>query len=445
MAFAGAAYFALAPRGPDYRDEVPGYGPLIPDAEGLLDLPDGFHYSVISAAGETMDDGYYAPDHFDGMDCFALGGSRVALVRNHELEPQNGSRGATRGEESLARRLAGEMHFGKDSSGLVLPGGTSTIVYNLRSGRREEQFLSLAGTVRNCSGGQTPWGSWLSCEESVVGPGEVDRPHGWVFEVPARHRGLASANAITAMGRFNHEAASVDPATGIVYLTEDREDGLFYRFIPNSKGELARGGRLQALGLIDSPVGGDTRNWLSRGIEPGTIRPARWIDLAGVDSPADDLRRRGHQAGAALFARAEGIYRGRGEFYFTCTSGGAAKHGQVMRYRPSVREGQQGETAAPGTIELFVESTDPTVFDYGDGITVSPWGHLIVCEDRPDGQVNHLKGITPAGKLYTLARVRGTEPGGLCFSPDGTTMFVNSYYPGKTFAVRGPWRRFGTA
>lgn len=445
IAFAGVGYVALRPRGPDYRDEVAAYGPLISDPEGLLDLPAGFHYSIISAAGETMDDGFFAPDHFDGMGCFPLGGPRIALVRNHELLPEHWSRGASGNLDRLGERLARDSHYGKDTAGRVLPGGTSTIVYNQQSGRREQQFLSLAGTVRNCSGGETPWGSWLSCEETVLAPDEVERPHGWVFEVPVRNRGLARPTPIKAMGRFNHEAAAVDPATGIVYLTEDREDGLFYRYIPASQDDLASGGRLQALGLIDSPAGADTRNWLYRGMKVGSARATCWIDLAEVESPADDLRRRGHNAGAALFARAEGIYRGTGEYYFTCTSGGTANHGQIMRYRPSSREGAQDETSAPGTLELFVESTDETVLDYGDGLTLTPWGHLMICEDRPDGQINHLKGITPAGTSYTLARVHDAEPAGVCFSPDGATMFVNFYYPGKTLAIRGPWAHFATS
>lgn len=167
LAFGGVAYIALAPRRPDYRDQVPGYGPLISDPGGILDLPAGFHYSVISAAGETMDDGYFTPDHFDGMGCFPLDSRRVALVRNHELLPKAWLRGASGDRHRLAQQLASESHFGKNTTGRVLPGGTSTIVYDLR---REQQYLSLAGTICNCSGGETPWGSWLSCEETVLAP-----------------------------------------------------------------------------------------------------------------------------------------------------------------------------------------------------------------------------------------------------------------------------------
>ncbi|MDR6852173.1 secreted PhoX family phosphatase [Sphingomonas sp. BE123] len=416
---------------------APGYGALRPDPAGLLDLPDGFTYRVISQLGDRMDDGFVVGDRADGMGCFALDRNRVVLVRNHELQVRHQATGPFR------HGLPGSIpSYDRDADGRPLPGGTSTLVYNLRSGRVERQHLSLAGTIRNCAGGVTPWGSWLTCEEDMTRAGKgVGRDHGWVFEVPARHRGLVDPVPLTAMGRFNHEAAAVDPRTGIVYLTEDREDGLFYRFLPDRPGQLARGGRLQALGLRDRPAGGDTANKGRHDITPGAWKSVRWIDLDGVDAPDDDLRLRGHRAGAARFARGEGIHWGEGETFFCCTSGGAKGLGQVMRYRPSPHEGQAGEADQPGMLQLFVESADPGMFNYGDNLTVAPNGHLIVCEDQYTDIVdNFLRGITPDGALYPLARCRlQTELAGACFSPDGTTLFVNLYSPAKTLAITGPW------
>jgi uncharacterized protein len=86
------------------------------------------------------------------------------------------------------------------------------------------------------------------------------------------------------------------------------------------------------------------------------------------------------------------------------------------------------------------------VMDYADNITVTPWGHLIVCEDRSDNEVNHLKGVTPEGEVYALARLNAdTELAGACFSPDGSTLFVNVYHEGKTLAIAGPWSTFRAA
>jgi len=441
MAFASYAQRAIASAGATYRSEIAGYGDLLPDPAGFLDLPRGFSYQVISSAGEAMDDGFLVPDNFDGMGCFALPGGKLALVRNHELGVDSARKGPTGGDPKREARLAGRGAYDRASSGMVLPGGTSIVIYDPATGRREEQFLSLAGTTVNCAGGITPWGSWLSCEETVVAAPETGRSHGWIFEVPAARRGLADPVPLKAMGRFRHEAAAVDPVTGIVYLTEDRDDGLFYRFIPDHPGELARGGRLQALAIANGIS--DSRNWSGTGFAAGSSHPVRWIDLAEVESPGDDLRLRGHALGAALFARGEGIHLGLGqdgarEFFFTCTSGGSGRYGQIFRLTTGGGSGDR--------LELFVESTDPQLMDYADNLTVAPWGHLIVCEDRTGNKINHLKGVSPQGKLYTLARLNAeTELAGACFSPDGSILFVNAYAPGRTLAIRGPWRSVSDA
>lgn len=169
---------------------------------------------------------------------------------------------------------------------------------------------------------------------------------------------------------------------------------------------------------------------------------ARWIDLDRIDSPDDDLRLRGAALGAARFARGEGIIMGRGEMYFTCTSGGAAKLGQVMRYRPSRSEGTMQERERPGLLDLFFESERRSEFYYGDNLDIAPNGDLILCEDQPGGRVdNHLRAIRPDGSVYAFARLRmNTELAGVCFAPDGNTMFVNAYSPTRTFAIRGPFR-----
>lgn len=394
------------------------YDALVPDPAGLLDLPPGFSYRVISRLGDVMDDGWTVPDNADGMGCFDLGDGKIALVRNHEL----------RGRQDAGGSI--DSGYDRTPAGTVLPGGTTTQVLDAASLTTVRQFRSLAGTNRNCAGGTTPWGSWLSCEEDTTRKGEgAGRDHGWVFEVPANSTGLVDPVPLTAMGRFNHEAAAVDPATGIVYLTEDRDDGLLYRFIPNEPGKLALGGKLQALAIRGLP---DSRN---RDMEAGRLsarkaRAIRWIDLDDVESQQDNLRLRGAARGATVFARGEGIHMGDGELYFCCTAGGAAGFGQIFRLTPS-----------SDTIELFFESRSKRQFNYGDNLTVAPNGHLIVCEDQYTTIVdNHLRGITPDGKAYALATLRvQTELAGACFSPDGKVLFVNVFSPAKTLAITGPW------
>jgi secreted PhoX family phosphatase len=460
-ALAGFSRFAAAqtagPASGPYANEVMGYGTLKSDPAQIFDLPEGFSYTVVQRAGDAMSDGLVAPHRMDGMGCFALGGDRVALVRNQELGPGHLDVGAFGKGDALRGKVARVRAYDANQDGWILSGGTTTLVYDVKRKRLESSHLSLAGTSTNCCGGVTPWGSWLTCEEIVrsAGPGAdnqtLGKSHGWVFEVPSRGKGLADPVPITGMGRFKHEAVCIDPRTGVAYLTEDEGDGrgLLYRFLPNDLGAPGKGGRLQALGLRD---GDDSRNWDSPTWTAGAWRDVVWIDLDGVDNPGDDLRHRGHAKGAAWFARGEGIVFGDGELYFTCTSGGPKRYGQIMRYRPSRFEGDPREKGEPGRLQLFVESDNAAVMNMCDNLTVSPWGHLIVCEDKVEPRgINYLRGVTPQGKVYTIGGLPRTNPAdpmpttelaGVCFSPDGTTLFVNAYWPGMTLAITGPWSRF---
>ncbi|MDO1558685.1 DUF839 domain-containing protein [Brevundimonas sp. 2R-24] len=452
LAFSGlAARVAAQAAGDAYRNEVEGYGPLISDPRGVFDLPEGFSYQVISQVGDTMDDGLFTPGRADGMGCFALEGSRVALVRNHELRHDRTSHinlgpGGVAGERNGLIDAA--KAYDRFADGRPLPGGTTTLIYDLQSRQVVRQHLSLIGTSTNCAGGVTPWGSWLTCEEITRDPGQdgVNQKHGYVFEVTANSHGLTEARPLPALGRFDHEAACVDPRTGVVYLTEDESDGLFYRFVPERPGDLAAGGRLQAMAFKDAR-GGSSANRAERVWGPGDWRDVVWIDIEDVDSAG--VRRRGHAAGATLVARGEGIHWGDGELYLTATSGGPIERGQILRYVPSRFEGQVGERLRPGRIQLFLEATDERVYNMGDNLTVAPNGHLLVCEDNySDDIYNHLRGVTPEGRVYTIGRniyPGNSELAGACFSPDGSVLFLNLQTAGLTLAVRGPWDRVRTS
>ncbi len=423
-----------------------GYGPLVEDPAKVIDLPQGFVYKIVSRAGDEMPDGLLVPGLPDAMAAFAAPGGHAIVVRNHECLGTGGPFGPK--NERLAKIPASKLY---DLGAGVTPcaGGTTTFVWDTKSQSLVTQHLSLAGTLRNCAGGSTPWGSWLTCEEIVLKQGfhkeenlQLQKDHGWVFEVPARPTpSIADPKPIVAMGRFMHEAVAVDPRTGIVYLSEDRADGLFYRFIPSKRGELHAGGRLQALAFDDDDIH-DARNWPGdqAHLLVGAKHAVEWIDLENIEAPDDDLRVRGFDDGACRFARTEGMWMGNGEIYFACTDGGRRQVGQIFRYIPSASEGTPAESKSPGHVELFIEPNDPERMKNPDNVGIAPWGDLMLCEDHPGNDVR-IVGVTPAGALYTFARARVEgEFAGAVFSPDGSTLFVNIQQSGLTLAITGPWR-----
>ncbi|HEY9905453.1 MAG TPA: alkaline phosphatase PhoX [Candidatus Sericytochromatia bacterium] len=403
-----------------------GYGNLIVDPNGLLDLPKGFQYRAFSRTGDTMSDGNPVPADHDGMAAFPGANNTVILVRNHELSPT----------ETNKPGLIAPTNKQYDSNNR---GGTTTLIVGPN---REliSHYASLAGTNRNCAGGPTPWGSWITCEETTETPATTPinlKPHGYNFEVPANASGPVDPIPLIAMGRFNHEAVAVDPKTGIVYQTEDRGDSLFYRFIPNQRGNLKAGGVLQALVIKGKPQV-NTSNKPTKTIPVGEPLEVEWVTIDNPNPDNDNaptgVRYQGYAKGAAQFTRGEGAWYGNGEVYFTCTNGGAAGAGQVWRYVPGTTA-QQG-----GTIELFVEPDDPYILDAPDNVVVAPTGDLFLCEDGPNTQ--YVVGVNPGGQLYQFARnaLNDSEFAGACFSPSGQTMFVNIQTPGITFAIWGPWR-----
>jgi secreted PhoX family phosphatase len=418
-------------------------GPLLADPNRILDLPKGFSYQIVSQAGNPMSDGLRVPGAADGMGAFAGEDGRIILVCNHELEHGKTEHGPFAEGAPLPDFVADKI-YDAGSGKTPMTGGTTTIIYNPATGKTEKQFLSLVGTEVNCAGGTTPWGSWLSCEEcfnhaGVRGAVHRDKPHGYVFEVPASATGLVKAEPIRAMGRLEHEAAAVDPGTGIVYLTEDKHQSLFYRYIPDVPGELIKGGRLQALAIVGQPSM-QTHNWSNNpDIVVGQSLPVSWIDLDDVDNEDNDLRVRGARKGAATFARGEGLCVADGYFAFSCTIGGPTRLGQVFAYEPSPFEGTARESEAHGQLRLVAEADSESLLRNADNITAAPWGGLVVCEDTA-GHCG-IVGIGPDGAQYAVAdnAYSDSELAGACFSPDGDTLFVNIQYPGLTLAITGPW------
>jgi hypothetical protein len=408
-----------------------GYGPLaaaIDETTGLplLHLPDGFRYLSFGWTGDPMEGGLRTPPAHDGMAAFEGADGLVELIRNHEI-------GASKAfDPSLAYDPGGG-------------GGTTTLSFDPKNGRFVAARSSIAGTIRNCAGGPTPWGSWLTCEETTTDPDAtqgVEKPHGYVFDVPLHAR--ASLQPLKAMGRFVHEAVAVDPDSGIVYETEDSRRAGLYRFVPRTRGRLADGGQLQMLAVRGRP-----KLDLQEGQPAGVQYTVHWVDIDDPDRAHHDSSRRdnmgvyqqGLDRGAAIFSRLEGAWYADGRIFVTSTDGGQARMGQVWEY----------DTKAE-VLRLVYESPGEGTLNMPDNITASPRGGLVLCEDGTANPCIHA--LSREGRIARLARnnivlagernlikgdFRAREFAGACFSPDGEWLFVNAQSPGITFAITGPW------
>lgn len=393
---------------------------LLPDPKGILELPEGFSYRVVSRKGERMDDGYRVPGHFDAMGVFEAD-DKLILMRNHEVAP---------GEAAAGPFPAG-VAAPAEAHDLAAFGGVTRLVFDRERVELQRQELALCGTHWNCAGGLSPWG-WLTCEEIFL------PKHGYVFLVPHHARGLTQAKPIRGYGRFRHEAATVDPQTLICYLTEDREDAAFYRFVPSSPGKPFEG-KLQALRVRDAP-GFDTSK-----LKLGESVAIDWVDVPNPDPAEDNVRLQARANGAASFARTEGLWLSGPELFMCATTGGPIGRGQILRV---LHAGPQPE------LSVVAHSEDAASLDMPDNITVAPSGELFVAEDGLEG--NCVRRVTRDGTVSEFARnVHSTsELSGPCFSPDGRTMFLNVQHDGLTLAIQGPFhtlpqdvgtRREGTA
>lgn len=385
------------------------FGPLRPDPKKILDLPEGFSYRILERSHARMSDGYRVPGRPDGMGCFPGPAGTVVLMRNHECYPDQRDYAPW----GPGQRPPLEVF---DPKGM---GGVTRVVVRTDTFERVSSNLVLAGTNTNCAGGWSPWG-WLSCEESVS-PG-----HGYVFVCPTDADRVQPARMVRGYGRFYHEAAVVDPDTMIAYLTEDRDDSAFYRFVPD-RPEEPFVGRLQALRVV-----GHDRLDTSVSMRPGEVAVVDWVDIADPDPRDDTVRKQAQEAGAAMIKRGEGLTRHGGAVYLCATTGGPVAGGQIFRYSP-------GKPGTGGTLEVVAESTDRNALDMPDNITSAPWGDLYMVEDgRGD---NHVVALNEQGETFRFARnaLSDSEMAGVCFSPDGRALFLNIQDDGLTLVVTGPF------
>ena len=488
------------------------YGPVGPTPDGstglpLLALPPGFEYKSFGWTGDPMGDGRPTPGLHDGMAVVASkpGGSRLLLVRNHERglvataaetiqAPQVYSGGFINGIITLQY---GRITLRIGADGVVIDplapppapflghvgGGTTNLVFQGSTWRGA--VASIGGTFRNCAGGPTPWGSWLSCEETLYDfSGLGGKRHGYVFEVAA-DPAASIAEPIVGMGRLVHEAVAVDPTTGDVYETEDNRNlSALYRYRPGNAsgglGSLHAGGTLQAARVKRivrqaRPVSLSAANDTSL-LDPdiGDQYALEWVDIADPDaSPVVVVAQPGgvdmgissgpayqaRSSGCLRMSRGEGIWYSAGRMFIVDTAAGLDSEN-----RPGRGEGAVWELDLKNmNLRALYVSANAVAGNNPDNVTVSARGGVVLCEDGGVGRDgSRLLGLSAAGRAYEFCRnlvqlssdqvaaagktvgagdYRGSEFCGACFDRAGSTLFVNLQQPGISFAIRGPWRR----
>ncbi len=429
-------------------ERVVGYGPLAPAGEidtGVehIRLPQGFQYRVISrendpsiawttdpVTGDRVEQTVPTPGIFDGTGAFPGPNNTTILIRNHEMRQRDGELPVV---VPAADRYDANPSF---------RGGNTRLVVG-RDRRVKRVTHVLGGTSTNCAGGETPWGSWITCEEIFVAATATSPKHGYSFEIDASQDGPTKAVPIKAAGAFSHEA--VVYLDGVLYQTEDRTPCGFYRYLPSptpkKAGDLAAStGPLQAIKRTG------TANFNANAATVGETFAVEWVTIPNPDPATDTVRSQGQAAGMMTFSRLEGCWVGGGKVYFDSTSGGPAGLGQIWEFDPKAQ-----------TLRLVYQSTNAAVLQAPDNLVYAPHtGDLWVQEDGADEQF--VRGITQDGRIYDFAGtlLNDTEFCGGVFSPDGSTFFLSQQggrglqnaspseidaAGGVTYAIWGPFAR----
>ena len=315
---------------------------------------------------------------------------------------------------------------------------------------------SVRGTLANCSGGVTPWGTILTCEEnydnfygeidlntgersrSKLGwerffPNHLPQHYGWVVEVDLRTGG---AKKHPGLGRMAHECATVkelDDKRVVIYTGDDQIDGCIFKYISDEPGKIYPG----KLYVANTDEG--RWEWLD------ISRP----ELVDVYQDQTEVLIRAREAsllvGGTKQDRPEDIEIDplTGDVLITLTNNkrDGNYHGSILK----IMEGGDYD-ALTFSSETFLTGGVETGFSSPDNMAFDAAGNLWFCSDVSDTSMNKppyeefgnnglfvlLRNGEDAGKIFQVASApTDAEFTGPCFAPDGETLFLSVQHPGE--------------
>jgi uncharacterized protein len=357
---------------------------------------------------------------------------------------------------------------------------------------RSVNFGPVGGTVANCGGMETPWGTVLTGEEWNQASNSALYSNGNGFRDTSdwnvgqfngaplnrtikRHQNMnwmvevnpATGQAIKKhynMGRFDHEGGTSMPDGKTVYLTDDATPGVFFKFVSDTAGNYNKG----QLYAYQQSANGLSGTWIALPMDLDTMINVRAVAI---------------RRGATLFTRLEWSEHADGKLYIAETG----NDNSGTAHRNAVRNG--------GKLPLHLAARlnpDSSITDYFGrvlrfDIATNKMDVLIEGGAGTGGNTNHLAspdGLTSVelnGKKYLVIQedligvsqgrvppsaaaanrylcevywldlsipnptvndlkrmligANGAEVTGARFTPDGKTMFVNIQHPTSTLAA----------
>jgi secreted PhoX family phosphatase len=324
----------------------------------------------------------------------------------------------------------------------------------------------VTGTMGNCGGGFTPWGSVLSGEENVdvyyqdpAGYGwgnffpHSKRDYGWIVEVDVQKK---SARKLTALGRFAHEGSTVVARVQkkvVVYMGDDAKSQCLYKFV--SKNVLTGNAEKDRDLLLEGDLyvaNFKKGQWILLSPENEKLKndqKKRFVTQADI---CNETREAAHLAGGTKLNRPEDVKVDpqSGEVYFTLTNNSDVGdfHGSIVY----LQENAGDHTAASFTFETYLAGGKSSGISCPDNLTFGPGRHLWVCTDISSevmGKGSHASFVRNScfrlendehGNVYARHFLQGpadAEITGPCFSPDEKSLFLSIQHPGESSYYEG--------